>query len=84
MKDYISHWVLGVICTVVWFWGDKAGIPSQAQLLAASIVPGLLAHALGYASGVSNGVVQAQAQAQTQTLQTAASPVPAAQQGASQ
>lgn len=80
MKDYISHWVLGAICTVVWFWGDKAGIPSQAQLLAASIVPGLLAHALGYASGVSNGVVQAQA------LQTSAPLIPAAQtqQGASQ
>lgn len=50
MKDYATHWILGLICTLVWFWGDRVGIPKDAQTLAASVVPGLLAHALGKSS----------------------------------
>ncbi len=57
MTDYLTHWILGVICALVWFWGDKAGIPPAAQQLAASIVPGLVAHAMGYSSGVAQGTV---------------------------
>lgn len=51
MRGYLTHWALGLICTAVWFWGDKVGIPKDAQILAASVVPGLLAHAVGLAQG---------------------------------
>lgn len=49
-KEYLTHWILGVICTLVWFWGDRAGIPPAAVTLASVTVPGLLAHALGASS----------------------------------
>lgn len=49
-KEFLTHWVLGIACALVWFWGDKVGIPKDAQILAASTVPGLLAHALGKGS----------------------------------
>ncbi len=47
-KAYIGHWVIGVLCAVIWFWGDKLGIPTAAITLCSSIVPGLLGHALAY------------------------------------
>ena len=53
-KDYIAHWIIGIICTLVWFWGDLVNIPAAAITLAASIVPGLLGHALGYSGAQSN------------------------------
>ena len=46
-KEYITHWILGTVCALIWFWGDRAKIPKDAQLLAASVVPGLLGNALG-------------------------------------
>lgn len=53
-RDYLAHWVIGIICTLVWFWGDLVNIPAAAITLAASIVPGLLGHALGYSGAQSN------------------------------
>ena len=47
-RDYATHWTLGIICAVIWFWGDQAHIPKEAIALAASVVPGILAHALAY------------------------------------
>jgi hypothetical protein len=47
-KDYLVHWLLGVLCSAIWFWGDRMGIPSAAVTLASSVVPGILAHALAY------------------------------------
>lgn len=47
-KGYVGHWVIGVLCAVIWFWGDKMGIPDAAITLCSSIVPGLLGHALAY------------------------------------
>lgn len=47
-KDYATHWVIGLLATVVWFWGDKAGVPPTAITLAASLVPAAIAHALAY------------------------------------
>jgi hypothetical protein len=47
-KDYTVHWLLGILCSIIWFWGDRAGIPVAAVTLAASVVPGILAHALAY------------------------------------
>lgn len=47
-RDYITHWVLGFLATIVWFWGDKIGIPGGAIQLASTIVPGLVGHALSY------------------------------------
>jgi hypothetical protein len=49
-KDYITHWIVGIICALVWFWGAQVGIPASAISLAAWIVPGLLAHAVGTSS----------------------------------
>lgn len=46
-QNLITHWIIGVFATLTWFWGDKVGIPPSAINLAAWIVPGLLAHALG-------------------------------------
>ena len=46
MSEYETHWFIGLTCAAVWFWGAKVGIPVDAQHLAASIVPGVLAHAL--------------------------------------
>ena len=42
----ITRWAIGVTATAIWFWGDRAGIPSAAIALSASIVPGLIGHAL--------------------------------------
>ncbi len=42
----ITLWIIGILCTLVWFWGAKAEIPASAINLAAWIVPGLLAYAL--------------------------------------
>ena len=50
-KEYVTHWILGTVCALIWFWGDRAGIPKDAQLLAASVVPGLLGNALGISKG---------------------------------
>ena len=47
-KQYIGHWVIGALCVVIWFWGDYLKIPAAAVQLSASIVPGLLGHALAY------------------------------------
>lgn len=50
-KEYVTHWILGVTCAVIWFWGDRLSIPKDAQVLAASIVPGLLGSALSIQKG---------------------------------
>lgn len=47
-RDYLAHWVIGIISALVWFWGDRAGIPAAAVSLAATIVPALLGHAIAY------------------------------------
>lgn len=47
MYQYLTHWIIGICATLTWFWGDKVGVPPSAINLAAWIVPGLLAHALG-------------------------------------
>ena len=49
-RDYIGHWIIGITCALVWFWGAKVDIPPSAINLAAWIVPGLLAHAIGRTS----------------------------------
>ena len=46
-RDYVGHWIIGICATLVWFWGAKVDIPASAINLAAWIVPGLLAHAIG-------------------------------------
>ena len=46
-RDYVGHWIIGICATLVWFWGAKVDIPPSAINLAAWIVPGLLAHAIG-------------------------------------
>ena len=46
-RDYVGHWIIGITCALVWFWGAKVDIPPSAINLAAWIVPGLLAHAIG-------------------------------------
>ena len=48
--EFYTHWIIGLLSAVVWFWGDKLGIPANAQALAASVVPALVLHALGRAS----------------------------------
>jgi hypothetical protein len=53
-KDYLVHWVLGVLCAAVWFWGDKLGVPPAAVTLASTIVPTLLGHAVAYTPDASN------------------------------
>lgn len=58
-KDYLTHWVIGLICTTVWFWGDRAGIPPAAVSLAGTIVPGLLGHAIAYTPSNSIPVIAA-------------------------
>lgn len=52
-QEYWTHWLLGTLCAAIWFWGDKAGIPRPAQDLAASVVPGLVMHAVGMSRGAS-------------------------------
>ena len=47
-KNYTTHWIIGTICFVIWAWGDYLKIPAAAVQLCASIVPGLLGHALAY------------------------------------
>jgi len=45
-RDYITHWIIGVLCALIWFWGDRVGIPPGAIALAASVVPAALADAM--------------------------------------
>jgi hypothetical protein len=53
-QNLITHWILGVFATLTWFWGDKVGVPPSAINLAAWIVPGLLAHALGQSANTTS------------------------------
>lgn len=46
-QQALARWVIGIVATVVWFWGDKLQIPPQAQALAATIVPSLIGYVLG-------------------------------------
>jgi hypothetical protein len=48
--DYYAHWIIGLLCTVVWFWGARAGLPPEAISLCATVVPGLIGHAVAYQS----------------------------------
>ena len=52
-KEYLTHWIIGLVATVVWFWGDRAGIPPAAISLAATIVPTTVVHAMATASAKS-------------------------------
>ena len=52
-KDYLVHWVIGLLCAVIWFWGDKAGIPKEAVSLASTVVPALLGHAVAFTPDAS-------------------------------
>ena len=60
-KQYATHWFIGIICAIIWFWGDYLKIPAAAVQLCASIVPGLLGHALAYSppAAVPVGVLAA-------------------------
>lgn len=42
----LTLWAIGLLCTLVWFWGAKADVPASAIGLAGWLVPGLLAYAL--------------------------------------
>ena len=55
-RDYVGHWIIGICATLVWFWGAKVDIPASAINLAAWIVPGLLAHALGQSAFKGNSL----------------------------
>ncbi len=66
-REYATHWALGLLCALIWFWGDRAGIPSAAVALAGSIVPGLLGHALAYTSDTAPNVSAPQSGAQSAT-----------------
>lgn len=50
-KTYWTHWVLGLAGAVIWFWGDKLGIPADAVKYAAVVVPAIVGHALAYSPG---------------------------------
>ena len=41
-KDYAIHWLFGILCSIIWFWGEKVGIQQADITLAASVVPGIL------------------------------------------
>ena len=55
-KDYYVHWLLGFLLAIIWFWGDKIGIPPAAIQLASVTVPVLLGHALGKSQGITDSV----------------------------
>jgi hypothetical protein len=58
-RDYWVHWILGIVCGIVWAYGDKAGLPPAMVQLAASVVPGVLAHALNYTPDAASPNVSA-------------------------
>ena len=58
-KDYAVHWILGIVCASIWFWGKLVSIPPEAVQLAASVVPGILAHALAFTPDSSSPNVPA-------------------------
>jgi len=64
--EIYTHWIIGVLSAVVWFWGDKLGIPAPAQAFAASVVPALVMHALGRASAGTGTPSQQSPQPQSQ------------------
>ncbi len=65
-RDYVVHWIIGLLATATWFWGEKAGIPAGGIQLAASIVPGILAHALNYSPNQQAAPAPASSPASTQ------------------
>lgn len=51
--QYLSHWVIGIVAVLVWFWGEKVGIPPDAMPMAKMVVTGLMGHALGTLTPIS-------------------------------
>lgn len=48
--DYLTHYITAILCLCVAFWGDKLGIPATDVSIAATLVPGIIGHALGMAA----------------------------------
>ena len=48
MKEYITHWVIGIVCTAVYLFGAKFALPAEAIQLAGATIPGLMGHALAF------------------------------------
>ena len=47
-KNYINHWIIGVVCLIVYLFGDKLGVPAMAVQYAGTVIPALVGHALAY------------------------------------
>ena len=56
-RDYVTHWIIGILCALIWFWGDRVGIPPGAIALAASVVPAALADAMRKSSNATQPAV---------------------------
>lgn len=56
-REYVTHWIIGILCALIWFWGDRLGIPPGAIALAASVVPAALADAMRKSSNDTQNTV---------------------------
>ena len=74
--QFLTHWLFGILSTAIWFWGAKVGIPAAGIDLAASIVPGLLGHAV---ATINAGTSSAAPAAVVGSVIPAPSSVPASQ-----
>ena len=52
-RSFITLWIIGVGSVIVWFWGDRIGIPKDAQILASQLGGGLIGYAIRKDTGQS-------------------------------
>jgi len=49
MRDYVTHWIIGLTALIAWFFGDKLGIPPDAVSYAKEVLGVVIGHAIAYA-----------------------------------
>ena len=50
-RSFVTLWIIGVCSVIVWFWGDRLGIPTSALGLAQTLAVGLIGYAVNAAKG---------------------------------
>jgi len=52
MKEFYTHWIIGIICAIVWCFGDRLNIPTEAIAFAQGNLGIIIGHAIATAQQV--------------------------------